>query len=559
MKVFSKAAMRNIALVAILIAGIAFVIYYSAAPKHVRRTVTSVNAATPKESYYCPMHPSYHADKPGNCPICGMKLVPLESSGPGMPSDPGKPSPVASSPAPQQSTSNAILVPPEKQQLIGMRSVAAQMQPLVKEIRTVGKVSYDETRLTHIHTKVAGYIEQVFADFVGKPVRAGEPLFTIYSPDLVATQQEYLLALKSRNLLKQSVLPSAATGSENLLAAAHERLRLWDVTDADVQRLETEGTVKHAITVSSPVNGVVMERAAYHHGTFVDPQKDLYTIVDLSHVWILGEVFESDLPFVKTGQTAEIELPYDTNRRTLRGRVDFILPFLDPKTRTAQIRMQFANPAMALKPDMFANVRLQVNLGRQLVVPQDAVMNTGTEQYVFIDRGDGYVEPRKVTLGPQTGEQASILAGLKTGERVITAANFLIDSESRLKGAFADMGKPAASRVNTAPNKPPAPTQNLSIEILEPKAAKTGSNPVRVMVRDNTGKPVTGAEVQLSIFMPQMGSMPPMTARAALKDAGNGIYIGQIDIPMAWTWQTTITVSRAGATLGATQTTITAR
>jgi len=144
-------------------------------------------------------------------------------------------------------------------------------------------------------------------------------------------------------------------------------------------------------------------------------------------------------------------------------------------------------------------------------------------------------------------------------ERVVTAANFLIDSESRLKGAFADMGKPAASGMNTAPNKPPAPAQNLSIEILEPKAAKTGSNPVRVMVRDNAGKPVTGAEVQISLFMPQMGSMPPMTARAALKDAGNGIYIGQIDIPMAWTWQTTITVSRAGATLGATQTTITAR
>ena len=187
-------------------------------------------------------------------------------------------------------------MPPEKQQLIGMRSVPAEMGTLTKEIRIVGKVTYDETHLTHIHSKVSGYIEEVFADSVGKPVRAGDPLFTIYSPDLLATQQDFLLALKSRDLLRNSTVASAAMGSENLIAAARERLRLWDVSDQEIQTLETEGKVKRAITVYSPVTGIVMERAAYHHGTFVDPTKDLFTIVDLSHVWILGEVYETDLP-----------------------------------------------------------------------------------------------------------------------------------------------------------------------------------------------------------------------------------------------------------------------
>src|ERR1700724_84181 len=204
---------------------------------------------------------------------------------------------------PNAATQNtSIFVPPEKQQLIGMHSVPAEMGTLTKEIRIVGKVTYDETHLTHIHSKVSGYIEEVFADSVGKPVHAGDPLFTIYSADLLATQQDLLLALKSRDLLRGSTVASAAQGSENLITAAQERLRLWDVTDEDVRSLEADGKVKRAITVYSPISGVVMERSAYHHGTFVDPTKDLFTIVDLSHVWILGEVYETDLLLIRTGQ-----------------------------------------------------------------------------------------------------------------------------------------------------------------------------------------------------------------------------------------------------------------
>src|ERR1700693_4380324 len=289
-----------------------------------------------------------------------------------------KPEP-AGSPPPASSAQpgNAIFVPPEKQQLIGMRSVAAEMGTLTKEIRIAGKVSYDETRLTHIHSKVSGYIEEVFADSVGKPIRAGDPLFTIYSPDLVATEQDYLLALRSRDLLRESTLRSASIGAENLIAAAKERLRLWDVTEQEIQGLDREGAVKRAIAFYSPVNGVLMERAAYHHGTFVDPSKDLFTIVDLSHVWVLGEVYETDLPFVRIGQPAVVELPYSGGGRKLNGRVEFIYPFLDPKTRTVQVRMEFANPDLSLKPEMFTNITMSAALGRQVLIPQDALMDTG--------------------------------------------------------------------------------------------------------------------------------------------------------------------------------------
>ncbi len=447
----------------------------------------------------------------------------------------------------------AIFVAPEKQQLIGMRSVAAEMGTLTKEIRCVGKVSYDETRLTYIHSKVSGYIEEVYADSVGKPVRAGDPLFTIYSPDLVATEQDFLLALRSRNLLRASTVTSAAEGSENLIAAARERLRLWDVTDEDIQSLETEKKVKRAITVYSPVTGVVMERTAYHHGTFVDPTKDLFTIVDLSRVWVLGEVYETDLPFIRTGQSAEVELPYSGGGRTIRGRVDFIYPFLDPKSRTAQARMEFPNSDLSLKPEMFVNIRMSVSAGRQVLVPQDAVMNTGSEQYVFIDKGDGYVQPRQVKVSAEAGEKVGIQQGLKPGERVVTGANFVVDSESRLKGAFAGMGAPSQAPKAAGTN------QSIAVEVLDPKTAKSGTNAIRLRVRDTAGNPITGAQVEVTLFMPKMGSMAPMTSKATLTESERGVYAGQIEFLIAWTWQTTVTVRKNGNVVGVAETSITAR
>jgi len=461
----------------------------------------------------------------------------------------------ANPPADAGSAIGQIYIAPERQQLIGVKTASAEMKSVINEIRTVGRVAYDETKITHVHTKVSGFIEDVFADYVGKPVNAGEPLFTIYSPDLVATQQEYLLALKSNALLKDSAFPWVSSGSTNLLEAARQRLLLWDITPAEIQALEQRGQVQRALTIQSHVSGVVTERQAYHHGRYVTPEMDLYTIVDLSSVWVLGQVNESDLSSVKVGQMVQIELPYSSNLNRRQGRIVFISPTLDPKTRAAEVRVEFPNSDLTLKPDMFVNVKLDVPLGRQLAIPADALLDTGTLQYVFVDKGQGYFEPRIVKVGLKTGDVVAIEGGLKAGEQVVTSANFILDSESRLKGAFASMGEP--SRV--AVGAPPAGTQNVQVEVLEPKTAKPGNNSIRILVKDSSGKPIEGAQVQVGLFMPQMGNMPPMNSDATLKDEGGGIYSGTIQFLMAWTWETTVTVKKNGQTVGSAKTTITAR
>ncbi|MCI0719369.1 MAG: efflux RND transporter periplasmic adaptor subunit [Acidobacteria bacterium] len=514
-----------------------------------------------KDTYYCPMHPSYKSDKPDNCPVCSMKLVKLETA-PGTQGKPGhehamggmEPNPAASN-GTGSPTGNSFFISPQRQQMIGVQTVLVDVVPLTKEIRAVGKVAFDETKITHIHTKVTGYIEEVFVDFMGQVVKQGDPLFTIYSPDLVSTQEEYLLALRSRNTLKNSSFEWVSTGSQNLLEAARQRLRLWDIREEDIQRLEKEGKVRRTLTIYSPVNGLVTERAAFHHGKFVSPEMDLYKLVDLSTVWILGDIYEYELPYVKSGQLVEIEFPYASETKSLRGNVTYLYPYLDPKTRTAQVRMEFPNPGFQLKPDMFVNLKLKVSLGPSLAVPEDAVLDTGSEQYVFVDKGEGYLEPRPVKVGGEAMGYVAIQSGLSAGERVVTAANFILDSESRLKGAFANMGMPDPKQISSATGAAP----NLKVEIMEPKVAKLGQNSIRLMVRDAAGNPITDADVDVSLFMPQMGSMAPMTSKASLRPTKPGEYQGEVDVPMAWTWQTTVSVKKGGKPMGSAQTTLTAR
>ena len=336
----------------------------------------------------------------------------------------------------------SVFIAPERQQLIGVKTATAERKPLIREIHTVGKVAVDETRVTHVHTKVAGYIEDVFVDFVGKQVKTGDPLFTIYSPELLASQEEYLLALKSSRSLKESSFDWVSKGSINLLEAARKRLELWDMSSSEIEELERSGKSKRAITVYSPVSGVVTQRAAYHHGTYVNSEMDLYTMVDLSTVWVLGEVNETDLPYVRMGQNVNVEFAGTRGQVQRSGKIAFLSPMLDPKTRAAEVRVEFRNPDMTLRPEMFVRFDAQVSLGNPLVVPMDAVVDTGTQQYVFVDKGQGYFEPRTVKVGAEGDGRREILAGLKEGERVVTSANFLIDSESRLRGAVSAKGEP---------------------------------------------------------------------------------------------------------------------
>jgi Cu(I)/Ag(I) efflux system membrane fusion protein len=370
-----------------------------------------------------PMHPAYKADKPGIAPDCGMQLEPVYADDAaqlaGMP--PG-----------------TVRLSTERQQLIGVRTGTAEMQPVRRVIRATARLAYDETRITHVHTKVEGWIEQVFVDYTGAPVRAGQPLFTIYSPELVSAQQEYLIALRAKKQMADSPLPELSRSSESLYQASRQRLKLWDVTEEQIQRLEETGQPRRTLTFYAPHGGIVLEKKAFEHQR-ITQDSDLYTVADLSRIWALAEVYEYEAPFVRLGQPAMLTLSYVPGQ-VFHGRVTFIAPQLDPQTRTLQVRLEFSNPGLKLRPEMFGTAEINVDMGKQLVVPADSVVDTGLKQMVFIARGDGYFEPREVLLGPRIDGFYAVMNGVAAGETVVTSANFLIDSESRLKAAVSQMG-----------------------------------------------------------------------------------------------------------------------
>jgi len=536
------------AVAVIVMSGFAGALLYRLTMTH--GTKSEAEAGT---TYYCPMHPSYKSDKPGNCPICSMKLVPLEapaaSATAGPEKAPGVRAPEKAAPANQM-----IRISPERQQQIGVKFSVATIRPATVEIRAVGRVAYDETRVAHVHTKVSGWIEDVFIDFIGEPVRKGQPLFTIYSPELVSAQEEYLLALRGQKELGGSSFERVSEGSRALLDAARRRLELWDMTSEQIEALEKRGSVSRTIAVVSSVDGVVTERAAYHHGRTVTPDLDLYTIVDISRVWVLAQVYEYELPHVHVGQPAEAVLPYDPERKPLQGKVRFVPPFLNPMTRTAEIRLEFPNPDLRLKPETFVNVSLRSDLGPSLVVPEDAVMDTGQSQYVFVDQGDGYLEPRPIKAGPVVAGGRVIADGVKAGERVVTAANFILDSESRLKGALDVMGRPVPAETASSG------TPGMRAEVTtEPSPARIGKNKVRVSIADADGRPIEDADVEIRLFMPQMIGMAQVDVKARLQPAGHGLYTGDVEIPIAWTFSTTITARKEGRVIGTAETSITAR
>jgi membrane fusion protein, copper/silver efflux system len=363
-----------------------------------------------------PMHPAYKSDKPGKAPDCGMELVPVYDDG-------------TAGAATSTVTGYAnVKLTPDRQQLIGVQTGVTEMRSLGRSVRTVGRVAVDEKRLFKISTKFDGYIEKLYVNVTGQQIRRGQPLFSVYSPDLLTTQQEYLLALR------------AAKESPSLLAAARQRLLLWDITPAEITELERTGAARKSITIYSPTSGYVLNKIAVE-GARVTPGEPLFEIANLDHIWVQADVYESELPYVRTGAPATSTLSYLPGR-TWKGRVTFIAPTVDPVTRTVKVRSEFDNADGALKPDMFADVVIEQPARQTVVVPESAVLQSGTRSVVFLVKGDGTFEPREVSVGTKSDQFYEVRSGLKAGEKVVTQANFLIDSESRLKAALAEMNGP---------------------------------------------------------------------------------------------------------------------
>ena len=326
-----------------------------------------------------------------------------------------------------------VQLTPQRMQSIGVKLDKAQLKQVESELRVTGTVDADERRISYVQTRFPGWIRNVYANATYQYVRKVQPLFTIYSPDLVTTKQEYLLARKNSESLKTSTVTGVATGAQTLLAAARERLAQWEVPASEIEKLETTDKVITDLSFNSPVSGYITEKNALPN-MYVQPETRLYTVVDLSTIWVYAQVFQTDLGRIRAGDPAEVTVDAYPGK-IFRGRVDYVLPQIDMNTRTARVRLIFANPGLKLTPGMYVNVLMKLPLGRQLVVPASAVFHSGTRQVVFVSHGEGQFEPRDVQTGLQVGEQVVITKGIQAGESIATSANFLIDSESQLQAA----------------------------------------------------------------------------------------------------------------------------
>jgi Cu(I)/Ag(I) efflux system membrane fusion protein/cobalt-zinc-cadmium efflux system membrane fusion protein len=444
-------------------------------------------------------------------------------------------------------------------QSIGVKFGVVERKPVQDEIRATGTVAIDETRLSYVQTRISGHIEKVFVDATYQYVRKGQRLFTIHSPELIVAEREYLLAKQNAKNLSQSTIPGVAEGVASLLDSSRERLEQWNVPEQEIGRLESTGQVADALEIDSPVSGYITERNALPN-LMVQPETRLYTIADLSTVWVLAQILQNDLGRIRVG--APTSLTVDSYPgRVFRGRVDFIYPDVDMTTRTARARLVFSNPNLTLTPGMYVNVVLQVPLGNQLVIPVGGVLQSGTRQIVFVDRGSGYLEPRDVQLGPQAADRYIVLKGLKAGERIVTSANFLIDSESQLQAAIGSFVPPPPGVGAAAAMNAPTAQSTVHIEFTtEPSAPRKGTNLYRVKLTVADGAPVTGAQVSVQSYMPGMPEMgmAAMKAVTPLVEKGSGIYEGRVTLDSGGTWQLTVTATKSGAVLATKQLTLNA-
>jgi len=495
-------------------------------------------------------------------------------------------------------SSGAVVVPAVARQLIGVRSASAAYAILTQEIRAVGTVGYDERGLTQVTVKTSGWVREVFVDSIGRPVRKGAPLFTLYSPDLLATQDEHLLAVKTQARLVVSPLGDAKANAASLVASTRERLRLWDVTDAQISALERRGKAEPVLTVYAPSSGIVLKREALP-GKYVEPGTTLYEVADLSRVWIFADIYESEVASVKLNQPASVTFAAYPGE-TFLGTVSYIYSTLNAEARTVRVRMEMPNPGLKLKPGMFGTVTLVTDAARMLVVPKEAVLDTGLRQLVFLDRGEGAYAPYPVKLGHRSQDSVEVLEGLKEGDRIVISANFLLDAESKLisassmqammgrigmgdwqmRGAYEgkmegmDMGNGGVSALpgragekgdmkgmegmkgmenmpgmGMGSNKEmagagPRQAGGLSLTLkTSPENLKAGNVLLNLTLNDQAGKPVTNAQVLFVYTMP----MPGMTdSKVTARHTKDGLYQGTVMFGMGGTWVVTANVTIPG-------------
>ncbi len=377
-----------------------------------------------KTLYRSTMMPNEISDKPGKDSM-GMEMVPFESEAPAS----------GSAGLPGLAT---VAISPENRKLMNLKLATAEMKNLSRQLRTSARIVADETRLFRVTTKIDGYVEKLFVNATGQAVRRGQPLLSIYSPELVASQQEFLSALAMAGQMAESPDPLAAENGRGLLDAARRRLKLWDISDAQIERLEKSGRVEKALTLAAPASGYVSEKMVLA-GQKIMAGEMLMVVADLSDVWAEADLYEADAAYVKVGMEADLTLPFLPGK-SFKGRISFLNPFLDAASRTLKARLEIANPDLLLKPEMYGDITLTLDFGQRLAVPESAVMRTGERNYVFVDDGTGGLVPVQVQIGIQSGDDLEIISGLKNGDRVVAAANFLVDSESSLKAALQAFG-----------------------------------------------------------------------------------------------------------------------
>jgi RND family efflux transporter MFP subunit len=459
--------------------------------------------------------------------------------------------PIADSAAASDTPLAPIQLSPQRMQSIGVKTGTVESKVINDEIRSYGNVQPNERRFAYVQTRFAGWIRRVYVDATGDVVRKGQPLFTIYSPDLIATEREYLLAKKTAGSLQQSTVSGVADGATSLIAAAKARLQQFDMPDSEIAKLDETGEAVTDLTFYSPASGYITERNALPN-MYVQPDTKLYAIADLADVWVLAQVFQNDAGKIKLGDPAEISLDAYPGQ-VFKGKVDYLLPQLDMTTRTLPVRLVFPNADLRLRPGMYVNVTLKLPLGQRTVVPDSAVFHSGLKNLVFTYTGQGNIEPHEVELGPHVGDQVVITKGVKAGEQIVTSANFLIDSEAQLQAAAgAFVPPPPGAGQAAAMNAPAQANADLT---TSPSPPQKGNNTIRVKLTDASGKPVAGAQVTVTFFMaamPAMG-MAAMKTVVQTSDKGSGTYEGSGSLGSGGTWQVTITAVQNGQTIASKQ------